>query len=100
MKRSKIFLGVTTVALSIAGVAEVKRISIPVTRFYLTFNGTACHSTQAVCLQNSGDLTCFGAYTDGIGNILIGALFTQGGSANIVVPAAKCKTKVVWDGHQ
>ncbi|MBN9383530.1 MAG: hypothetical protein J0H74_22420 [Chitinophagaceae bacterium] len=100
MTRSKIFLGVTTAALAIAGVAAAKRTGSTVTRFYVTANNTACYPYASNCIQNSGSLTCFATYTDGIGNTLKAALFTQGGSATVVVPATKCKTKVVWDGHQ
>ncbi|MBN9383532.1 MAG: hypothetical protein J0H74_22430 [Chitinophagaceae bacterium] len=99
MKRSKIFLGITTVVFAIASVATAKYINTTFTRFYVTFGGSACHPLPSAGVQNSGTLTCLGIYTDGFGNLKSGALFTQGGSATTIVPAFKCKTKVVWDGH-
>jgi len=99
MTRSKIFLGVTTAALAIAGVAAAKRITT-VTRFYITANGTACHALPSLC-NNLGTQTCLGTYTDGKipSSQKQGVLWTQGGSATVVVPFDKCKTKLVYNGQ-
>lgn len=100
MTRTNIFLGITTASLAIAGVAAAKRHGIVFTRFYVTTFATACHALPSDCIQNTGTFTCKGIYTDGSPNQnqFTGPLFTQGGSNTVVVPASKCKTKVVWDG--
>lgn len=97
MTRSKIFLGLTTTALAIAGVAVAKR-TVPITRFYITFLQSACHAISSPCSEFSGIMTCIGTYTDGIWNEKSGPLFTQGGSSTVVVPANKCKNKIRYDG--
>jgi len=100
MTRSKIFLGVTTAALAMTGVSVVKRTGIPIIRFYVTSNGTACHAIPAICNPVLGVVTCLGIYTNGspIHTIAYGVLFTQGGSANVVVTYDKCKRKMTYDG--
>lgn len=97
MTRSKIFLGITTATLAIAGVAAAKRTGTNFTRFYVTFNGEACCPLRSTCVLG-GTMTCLGTYTDGLGNVKAGALFTQGGSSTTWVPASKCKNKALWDG--
>lgn len=99
MTRIKIFFGVTTAALAIAGLAAAKRTGSAIKRFYKTANGSACNCLPSICLQNSGTITCLGTYTDGHGNFKIGALFTQGSKCPPAFQGT-CRNKVVWDGQQ
>lgn len=56
MKRSKIFLGVTTCLLAVAGIAAAKKFNPATTRFYYSLAGTSishCFSSAAVtCVQD------------------------------------------------
>jgi hypothetical protein len=55
MKRSKIFLGVTTCLLAVAGIAAAKRFGPSRTRFYITLGfSSRCISTPAlVCMPTT-----------------------------------------------
>jgi hypothetical protein len=54
MKRSKIFLGVTTCLLAVAGVAAAKRFGPSTTRYYITLGTTKCLAASGLpCVKNT-----------------------------------------------
>jgi type 1 fimbria pilin len=54
MNRSKIFLGVTTCLLAVAGVAAAKRFGSSITRWYVTANSHCVVSPAITCTQFNG----------------------------------------------
>ena len=79
MKRSKVFLGVTTALLAVAGVAAAKHYGPTITRFYITTGpSAACAPILSPCVTDVGVKTCFGTYTNGLGQQFTGPLFTKG----------------------
>jgi hypothetical protein len=94
MKRSKIFLGLTTAVLAVAGVAAAKRFT-PTTRFYITSNQTWCTQFTSDCnfTNNSSDPICLtpatGAYP----------LYTKGpvGAITDVDSRTKCLQSLYYD---
>ena len=85
MKRSKVFLGVMTALLAVAGVAAAKHYyGLPKTRFYITSGLSACAPIHSLCVTEIGILTCFGTYTNGLGQQFTGPLFTKGNPLHAV----------------
>jgi len=85
MKRSKIFLGVTTCLLAVAGVAAAKRFSTSITRWYVTANNHCIVSPSITCTQfNSAANTCTVAL--GTNPVKHFKIYTQG----TVGPKANC----------
>ena len=78
MKHSKIFLGITTSILAVAGVAAAKYYGSLKTRFYITTGLAGCCPILSPCVTDVGTITCFGNYTNGLGQIFRGPLFTKG----------------------
>jgi len=82
MKRSKIFLGVTTCLLAIAGVAAAKRYSA-VQRWYITAGNHCVRTGQINCLYDqSGKGQC----TFSGSNLTVYTSGSVGVAANCVTP--------------
>ena len=59
MKRSKIFLGITTAILAVAGVTAAKHYGPSISRFYVTSAGNYCKAQVSVCTKvNGGSNPC------------------------------------------
>ena len=101
MKLSKVFLGVTTALLAVAGVAATKHY-IPIrTRFYITVGLAWCNPIQSSCARGFGTVTCFGTYTNGLGVQKSGPLFTKGNPISgspTSVAACNGASKLRYDG--
>jgi len=89
MNKSRIYLGITTALLTVAGLGA-KQINGPLkAAFYVTMNSAYCKSTFAPC-TTGGTVQCY--YTVILGSIAIRyALWTKGPqgpktSANCIVP--------------
>jgi len=65
MKRSKVFLGVTTAILAVAGVAAAKHYGPPKTRLYLTHGLTACLQQTGITCTTGGSNPCLFKTTNG-----------------------------------
>ena len=65
MKRSKIFLGITTAVLGVAGVAAAKHYGPTKTRFYVTSGQNFCKAISSLC-TSGGSTAC--QYTVGSGS--------------------------------
>jgi len=91
MKRSKIFLGITTGILAVAGVTAAKHYGTSVTRFYLTNGGNYCLSRSETCIKQ-GTVACDYITTGGTHF----TQFTQGpvGPTN----GSNCTQQLFWDG--
>jgi len=78
MKRSKLFLGITTGILAVVGVAAAKNYSHTRSLWYITVAGK-CAPILVPCTL-SGPLTCVATYTDGSSNhnSINGVTFTKG----------------------
>ena len=67
MKRSKIFLGLTTAVLAVVGVAAAKKHT-NTTRFYVTTGGTWCTSKTSICVKTTAPANqCFFTFDPGGG---------------------------------
>ena len=80
MKRFKIYFGILTALLSIAGVTAARHYGGSVQWWYITAGGLYCAPYLSPCLVNSGFLTCVAAYTDGsiFHTFKTGTLYTRG----------------------
>jgi len=79
MKRSRIFLGITTALLAIAGVAAAKHFGPSVKRYYCSL-GNKCISFSCVC-TNSGVTQCtmnFTTTTNGEQTIHVQNVYSSG----------------------
>ena len=103
MKHSKIFLGITTSILAIAGVAAAKYYGPQKTRFYITSGLAACRPILSPCVTDVGTITCFGNYTNGLGQQFTGPLFTKGNPLQVIPTGANsCNgvSKIHYSGAQ
>jgi len=57
MKRSKIYLGITTALLAVAGVAVAKHYGVTSTAYYITHGQNWCLSGTSIC-TSSGTIQC------------------------------------------
>jgi len=99
MKRSKIFLGLTTGLLAIAGVAAAKHYGLSRTRFYITASGAACAPVIRLC-TGTGTAFCTVLYTNQLGQPDHQATWTKGDPTKIVpisIDACQGK-KTLYDG--
>ena len=91
MKRSKIFLGLTTAILSVIGVAAAKRFA-GTTRFYVTTN-------EGYCASRSSILCIFKSDGSHVGVTVISGtifpLFTKGPAG--VLTANNCRNLLRYD---
>ena len=80
MRHSKLFLGITTSLLALAGVAAAEYYGPLKTRFYITSGLSYCCPILSPCVTDTGNITCFGTYTKGAPMHLTtkGPLFTKG----------------------
>lgn len=94
MKRSKIFLGVTTALLAVAGVTAAKFTQNTLQAYYITFNKTWCECQRVNCTQ-SGVLDC--KFITMFGNAV--QVYTLGpcGTYNPQAPT-NCIHKVKYNG--
>ena len=94
MKRSKIFLGITTAALALAGVAAAKHYGPVKTRFYITSGQQYCKAIPSLC-TSGGDIHC--RYTVGSGPFMRQFdVFTKGPEGPIATPAANCLSLILY----
>jgi len=100
MRRSKVFLGITTGLLAIAGIAAAKRYGFSKTRFFITLNSHSHCSPVNVMCTGSGTVTCFLVITDGFGNLLSIPTWTKGNPTQVVPvgPNACQGHKFTYDG--
>lgn len=91
MKRSKIFLGITTAILTIGGLGAGKHYGSAVTRFYCTIGGNYCLSRQETCIKQS-NISCDYVTISGMRF----PQYTKGpkGPWN----GTNCTTQLFWDG--
>jgi len=97
MKRSRLFLGITTGLLAIAGVAAAKHFGPSVTRYYVSLGGKcialSCHCT------NTGTTQCIMSFvttTEGVlttHNQNVYASGTNGGSGTTCATLVKYRTE-------
>jgi len=59
MKRSKIFLGVTTALLAVAGVTAAKHYGSSVQRYYITHDQLHCLAQNATCTKGATTVCTF-----------------------------------------
>jgi len=59
MKRSKVFLGVTTALLAVAGVTAARHYGPSVQRYYITHAGTHCLAQYANCTKGTVTVCTF-----------------------------------------
>ena len=101
MKRSKIFLGVTTALLAVAGVAAAKHYSGSRTAFYVT-NNTApvkyCKQVTNIPCTKGGSNQCY--YTVGtFPNQKFYTLFTKGIEGIQTTDNGKCTSLLQYITH-
>lgn len=81
MHRSKIFLGVTSRLLVVAGLADSKKFASAATRYYCSANFFVCKRAMSTCVYTSvGHSTlrmCTISFTQG-GDILNAWVYTEG----------------------
>jgi len=77
MKRSKIFLGITTALLAVAGVTAAKHYGPSKTRFYVTIGGNFCKAQDVLC-TSGGTKQCVYTVSDGLGGTTKRNLYTKG----------------------
>jgi len=58
MKNSKLFLGITTLLLSAAGLFATKHFGPSIGRFYITINQSYCKRVNSIC-TNGGVNQCY-----------------------------------------
>jgi hypothetical protein len=93
MKRSKVFLGLTTGVLAIAGVTAAKHYGPTRTRFYVTTLGTYCKDVPSLCTKAVGGIQCY--FTVGSGSdVKRYPLYTIGPSG--VWSSTNCKTPLLY----
>jgi len=98
MKRSKIFLGVTTALLAVAGVTAAKHYIPGTTRLYLTFNKTACLETTGITCSQGGTTRCVSTLITS-GNHSV-PLFTDGPAGRYTSTNTACKTPLKYTNEQ
>jgi len=91
MKRSKIFLGLTTAILAVVGVAAAKRYTQTV-RFYITSNSTWCTQVASPCIKSSDPSAVQCNYTPCLVSF---PLYTQGNSGTLP-DATRCKSALKY----
>jgi len=92
MKRSKIFLSVTTVILAAVGISAVKRFS-GTTRYYLTTAAKYCGcSSPELCIRNLNALHTCQTVINGTAYVL----FTKG-PCGVIGTTNKCTNALKYD---
>jgi len=77
MTRSKIFLGITTALLAVAGVTAAKHYGPTIQRFYVTIGGNYCKAQNSIC-TSGGTKQCVVTVSDGLGGLVQRNIYTKG----------------------
>lgn len=99
MKRSKIFLGVTTCLLAVAGLAAAKKYGTGKTRFYCTASANPiCVSASSTCVQTlsskTGAIQCTIGFSQ-FGDDQHSLVYTQG-TAGQACSSTNCKSQLFY----
>ena len=96
MKRSKIFLGITTTLLAVAGMAAAKHYGPSVLRFYITSSQHYCKAMISVCTRvNGGTNQCF--YIVSTVPLIEYPLFTKGPDGIFPGSGQNCQTPAKYN---